>query len=102
MKKVFAFLKGGIIGAGESTLIPSIIREVKDFKKKKDRIKYGNPFDLNNDGVVDHKDVSELTLEKFGKYVAILLVIYLANRFGITDFIIQNIDLINKVLSLFQ
>ena len=89
MQKIITSIKGLIKGAAkggaETTLIPSIIREVGKLKKAKDVYKYGGKFDLNGDGRINLDDIRMMTWEMIGKIAAIGLILYFALRYGVLD-----------------
>ena len=79
------FIKGAAKGGAETTLIPSVLREIGKLKKAKDIYKYGGRFDLNGDGRINLDDLRMLTWEAIGRIGAVLILLYAALRFGVLD-----------------
>jgi len=97
-KAISRLFKGVAKGTGEATLIPSIAREVGKITKARNLAKYGNKFDLNGDGNVNLKDVALMPWESIGKVLAICLVLILAERFKVLDYLIYLLHAVNELI----
>ena len=76
MKKLFSIgksiLKGAAIGTAETTLIPTLIREIKKLSTKE----IMKVLDVNGDGRFNWKDIELMRWQQIGKFAAIILLVY--------------------------
>jgi hypothetical protein len=83
MKKVFEFLKGGLKGVFETTLIPSLIKEGKKLTSSGAQAY----LDVNGDGRINWKDVEALQWQTLGKLLGVILVLWLALKLDVLTYL---------------